>query len=934
MRFLFIAILLLTLPLMAWEVTYGPSDFDVAYDIIESGDGGFLAVGYTWPSWDEDVYVVHLNEYGDSIAAYSYGGSGDDAALSVCRDYSDFVMGGYTSSDGAGGLDFYILKIDDFGSIIWENTVGGSSDDGAYSICGCSDGGFILVGYTESYGAGGSDVYIVKTDSWGDTLWTRTYGGIQDDIAHSVIEITGGYMIAGCSKSFSSGDWDAYLIKIDDYGDTIWTETYDDGDDEIARGVISTWSDYILCGDKGTDMMLISIDSDGSMNWINSYGGYGQQNAWGLDEAADGGYIMAGYTDGVGTDDDLILLKTDNWGDSLWARVFDNGDDDYGNAVRTTSEDGFIIGGYTYSGSSYDFYVIKADSTGDSAPDTTSEPDYFITPDNAYYFINSSSTMWNSTYLGGLSSDTFPTWEIFKEAFGESQVEDGMGEPLPAANSFRMSIGSTNGWHGSCFGFAASSALFYQGIFDLADPRWGDPSIERLYDVAPGHDIKTLIHAVQLRQYGRLDVNDYRYDVPDDNADLIRRLSARMVEDTLLMAFFWEEDGHTHGHALVPFDIDNLGEDLFRVMVYDNWDSEDSFYFLIDTTYGAESVEYVRERYSNVIPNRITLENSAPYGNEPTLPYMYRMHTPVHMVYPIGDFDSIRVDDVMYDGSQIDGECSWVELDLVANDDIEGDSRIRPQFKVLYGSFDASIANTYDTNGLMLSSGYTLLRAKQGGSSYSNQVNYSCLTNYYTFDINSPDSIDIHQILTDYGDQYEWMFEFDGSTPALMEILPTDDSLIIQNLGSVSSYDFKLIYAQTSGDRQYWEPLSTVPINMSERQKVIFDPATGEGAILRDYPGGSTYEDTIISTSMGMIEDSNELFAQIQVSPNPFNSAVEIVSPQNTRIEIIDMRGKIVETSYGGSFVWNPHESIGSGIYLVRATYSDKQITKRIVYLK
>jgi hypothetical protein len=125
-----------------------------------------------------------------------------------------YFMVGYTISFGAGSEDFYIVKTDNFGYNLWGYTYGGSHSDIAYSVCKTTDEDYIVAGVTSSFGAGGRDFYLVKTNSQGDTLWTRTYGGSDDDEAYSVQQTAdGGYILAGHTRSFGTGGKDFYLVK-------------------------------------------------------------------------------------------------------------------------------------------------------------------------------------------------------------------------------------------------------------------------------------------------------------------------------------------------------------------------------------------------------------------------------------------------------------------------------------------------------------------------------------------------------------------------------------------------------------------------------------------------------------------------------------------------------------------------------------------------
>jgi hypothetical protein len=152
--------------------------------------------------------------------AKTYGGTNNEWAYSV-QQTSDggYIVAGYTRSFGAGGADFFVVKTDSNGNIIWAKTYGGTGDDTAWSVQQTSDGGYIVAGHTRSFGVGNLDVFLIKTDANGDVQWAKTYGGAGDDRAFSVQQTSdGGYIVAGRTSSFGAGGDDAFLVKTDANG--------------------------------------------------------------------------------------------------------------------------------------------------------------------------------------------------------------------------------------------------------------------------------------------------------------------------------------------------------------------------------------------------------------------------------------------------------------------------------------------------------------------------------------------------------------------------------------------------------------------------------------------------------------------------------------------------------------------------------------------
>jgi hypothetical protein len=172
-------------------------------------------------SWD--FYVVKVDSSGDTLWTRTYGGTSGEEAFCLQETSDDgLIIVGYTSSYGAGNQDFYVVRTNASGDTIWTRTFGGSDHDYAKSVKQTPDGGFIIVGSTASFGAGFTDCYIVRTDASGNTLWTRTYGGFDDERAHSVdLTSDGGYIVGAHTSTFGAGSYDAWLLRLAPEGEPV-----------------------------------------------------------------------------------------------------------------------------------------------------------------------------------------------------------------------------------------------------------------------------------------------------------------------------------------------------------------------------------------------------------------------------------------------------------------------------------------------------------------------------------------------------------------------------------------------------------------------------------------------------------------------------------------------------------------------------------------
>jgi hypothetical protein len=230
-------------------------------------------------------------------------------------------VAGTTGSFGAGEGDIFLIKIDPFGGIQWAKTYGGISDDGAFSVQQTYDGGYIVAGYTRSFGAVGEDVFLIKIDPFGGIQWAKTYGGKGSEVASSVQQTSdGGYIVAGWTNSFGAGEGDIFLIKTDAYGNIIWAKTYGGEFNDRASSVQQT-SDggYIVAGhigvlfDEYTDIFLIKTDAYGNIQWAKIYGKPDtiDREAYSVQQTSDGGYILASTTISFGAGErDIFLIKT------------------------------------------------------------------------------------------------------------------------------------------------------------------------------------------------------------------------------------------------------------------------------------------------------------------------------------------------------------------------------------------------------------------------------------------------------------------------------------------------------------------------------------------------------------------------------------------------------------------------------------------------
>jgi uncharacterized delta-60 repeat protein len=363
---------------VSFAKTYGGTSYDLAYSVQQTSDGGYIVAGFTYSfsAGYSDIFLVKTDANGNIIWAKTYGGTNYNWARSV-QQTSDggYIVAGSTYSFGGGYYDIFLIKTDASGNIIWAKTYGGIYySDYASSVQQTSDGGYIVAGWTNSFGAGGYDAFLVKTDANGNIIWAKTYGGTNWDYASSVQQTSdGGYIVAGYTESFGAGGYDAFLIKTDANGNIIWAKTYGGIGDNRAYSVQQT-SDggYIVAGRTnsfgggGSDIFLVKTDANGNIIWAKTYGGTNWDYASSVQQTSDGGYIVAGYTQSFGAGwEDIFLVKTDANGNIIWAKTYGGTNVDTASSVQQTSDGGYIVAGYTQSfGEGGDIFLIKTDANG------------------------------------------------------------------------------------------------------------------------------------------------------------------------------------------------------------------------------------------------------------------------------------------------------------------------------------------------------------------------------------------------------------------------------------------------------------------------------------------------------------------------------------------------------------------------------------------
>jgi Secretion system C-terminal sorting domain/Domain of unknown function (DUF5122) beta-propeller len=357
----------------------GPLTDEALYTTTTS-DGGYIMVGWTtsFGAGGWDLYLVKTQADGAIEWTRTYGGPGDEVDCSVEQTADGgYIIASRTNSFGAGGADVYLVKTDPSGAPEWTKTYGGAGWEEGHSVLQTSDGGYILTGWTDSFGAGSQDIYVVRTDAVGTVLWTRTYGGAGSERGHKIKRTPdGGYLIAAETNGFGAGGWDLLLVQIAADGTPLWSKTYGGAGDDFGWDAEPTADGGCVFvgytnsfGAGAMDMYLLKLDANGTDQWAKTYGGSLDEQGFSVQPTTDGGFILCGETSGYGNgEEDAIAVRVDANGVFSWARTFGGEGEDGCQYGMQTPDGGYLISGYSEKAGpdDWDFTLIKTDALGNS----------------------------------------------------------------------------------------------------------------------------------------------------------------------------------------------------------------------------------------------------------------------------------------------------------------------------------------------------------------------------------------------------------------------------------------------------------------------------------------------------------------------------------------------------------------------------------------
>ena len=464
------------------DTVFTPSEFDPTqqswYFVMVTDIYGYsvLSTGYSVLDGHPTVPILKVPRYNNGILMFSW-------SISPDTDFLRYHLYSSTSSDMFGKtiivtnavkndtthslvlnltdpLKYYQIIVEDQWGFFSESSIvqakmpftmiknyGGTQNERGYSVKQTSDGGYVIVGSSTSYGAGGSDLWILKVDGLGEFSWSKTYGGQGNDIGRDITQTSdGGYIITGYTKSFSSGgDMDLWLIKTDANGESClysdggtcsensskWIKSFGTSGNDYGTSVQETSEgDFIVAGKSGRipSVFVIKTNSSGEKIWENLYGTGPGDRAQYIIERQDLGFLIVGKENANNVDDNLCLINIDTDGAEVWHSLYGGGGADGGNHISEVSGGGYIIAGATKSygnGNWDDLWLVKTSTGGSMEWQKTFGGSYTETgnythekDEGGYMVTGSTESIGQGFYDIWVVSTDYTGNEIYSQTFG------------------------------------------------------------------------------------------------------------------------------------------------------------------------------------------------------------------------------------------------------------------------------------------------------------------------------------------------------------------------------------------------------------------------------------------------------------------------------------------------------------------------------------
>ncbi len=339
-----------------WARAYGSGNTDQGMAMIQTPDSGFLVAGMTRSgAGQNDAFVMKLDLIGMPVWSRAYGGNSDDDARDLIRSSDgNYIFAGMTKSMGLGQSDAFVCKITPAGTVIWASAIGTATlNEAANAIYECSDGSMIIAG--TQVVAARNEIMVAKLNPTGGLLWMRVLQGASNDEATAIVQASdGNYIVTGFTNSWGSGFDDAFILKFDQNGNLLWIRVFGGALPDrgyalanladggfVVGGMVESW------GNGSRDFMITSFDVNGNWRWSNAVGAGQYDEAYGIDQLNDGGYALVGKSQSFGSAWYAFITRLDAGANLMWASVLGGANYEQANAVARTLDGGYCLAGQT-----------------------------------------------------------------------------------------------------------------------------------------------------------------------------------------------------------------------------------------------------------------------------------------------------------------------------------------------------------------------------------------------------------------------------------------------------------------------------------------------------------------------------------------------------------------------------------------------------------
>ncbi len=434
-----------------FQKTYTLDGFDIARSFAPTADGGFCATGSCLRIGDshDQIYFLRTDSNSNILASNSYGSAHEYRPGNCIKQCSDggFIIAGSNQDFGTGSYYVFLMRTNPIGQISWFKLFKDVYNDQGYSVTQTTDSGFIVVGSSFNSSTFNSNIYIIRTDNNGDSLWTKIIDASSDSYGYSVHQtFDGGFIIAGQINSYAS------LLKISSSGTILWAKSfinYLGGNGYCVQQTSD--SGFIMTGylqDSATynpKFFLVRTNYAGDTLWTKKFGGSADEMANSVSQTSDNGFIVAGFTTSFGVmDKDFYLIRTNSIGDTLWTKTYGDSFEEIAYSVFQTTDGGFLTGGYAQIQGGYTAYVIKTDSMGNSGCNerhtqtSVSCPQFTVfTPSMNSTSGSTDSSIYFSKIPGGIANLICGTVDI-------SEIKHRQSEITIFPNPFKNTLGINN----------------------------------------------------------------------------------------------------------------------------------------------------------------------------------------------------------------------------------------------------------------------------------------------------------------------------------------------------------------------------------------------------------------------------------------------------------------------------------------------------------